>query len=61
MTLHAEVDGYGNIMDIHDMIDVIEFTIGQKYGAEITIHMDPIDTKNPEIPVIATGLWLCNP
>lgn len=52
ITLHVEVDGYGNIMKIHDLIDVIEFTIGQKYGAEITIHMDPIDTKNPEIPLL---------
>ena len=31
---------------------VTEMEIGKKYGAEITIHMDPIDTKNPEIPLI---------
>lgn len=52
ITLHVEVDGYANIMEIHDVIDNIEFKVGKKYGAEITIHMDPIDTKNPEIPLI---------
>lgn len=52
ITLHAEVDGYGNIMEIHDLMDLIEFQIGKKYGAELTIHMDPIDTKNPEIPLL---------
>ena len=50
--MHVEVDGYSNIMEIHDVIDNIESKIGRKYGAEITIHMDPIDTKNPEIPMI---------
>ena len=39
MTLHAEVDGYANIMDIHDVIDNIEMSVGKKFGIEITIHM----------------------
>lgn len=52
MTLHAEVDGYANIMEIHDVIDNIEMSVGKKFGIEITIHMDPIDTKNPEIPLL---------
>ncbi|MBO7614884.1 MAG: cation transporter [Bacilli bacterium] len=52
MTLHVEVDGYANIMEIHDVIDNIEMSIGKKFGVEITIHMDPIDTKNEEIPII---------
>ena len=52
MTLHAEVDGYTNIMEIHDVIDNIEMSVGKKFGVEITIHMDPIDTKNPEIPLL---------
>jgi len=50
ITLHVEVDGYANVMELHDIIDNIEHEMGEKYGAEITIHMDPIDTKNPEIP-----------
>lgn len=52
ITLHVEVDGYANVMELHDVIDNIEMTLGKKYGAEITIHMDPIDTKNPEIPLL---------
>ncbi|MCR5309147.1 MAG: cation-efflux pump, partial [Bacilli bacterium] len=52
ITLHVEVDGYSNIMDIHDVVDNIEMDLGNKYGAEITIHMDPIDTRNPEIPLL---------
>ena len=52
ITLHVEVDGYANIMEIHDVIDNIELKVGRKYGAEITIHMDPIDTKNLEIPLL---------
>ena len=52
MTLHAEVDGYANIMEIHDVIDNIEMSVGKKFGVEITIHMDPIDTKNSEIPLL---------
>lgn len=50
ITVHVEIDGYANMMEMHDLIDNIEMKIGKKYGAEITIHMDPIDTKNPEIP-----------
>lgn len=52
ITLHVEVDGYKNVMDLHDMIDNIENDIREKYQCEITIHMDPIDTKNKEIPIL---------
>ena len=51
ITLHAEVDGYQNVMELHDMIDVIEVQVGYKYGAELTIHMDPIDTENERLAV----------
>ena len=39
-------------MELHDMIDNIESDIREKYQCEITIHMDPIDTKNKEIPIL---------
>lgn len=52
ITLHVEVDGYEDVMKLHDMIDNIEEYIAKKYNCEITIHMDPIDTKNKEIPVL---------
>lgn len=49
ITLHVEVDAYSDIMETHDLIDNIESEIGSKYGVELTIHMDPIDTKSEEI------------
>lgn len=52
VTLHCEVDAYQNVMELHDMIDNIEEEIANKYQCEITIHMDPIDTKSTEIPVL---------
>lgn len=59
VTLHVEVDGYQNVMELHDMIDNIEQKISNKYSCEITIHMDPIDTKNEEIPVIKEEIRKC--
>ena len=58
ITFHVEVDGYANVMETHDLIDNIEMQIGKKYGVEITIHMDPIDTKNPEIPLLKEKIAL---
>ena len=49
ITLHVEVDAYVDVMESHDLIDNIESEIGKKFGVELTIHMDPVDTKNPEI------------
>lgn len=46
MSLHAEVDGKGNIYDIHDEIDIIEQELRTKFGCEAVIHMDPIETDN---------------
>jgi len=46
MSLHAEVDGCGNIFDIHDEIDLIEQELREKFGCEAVIHMDPIETNN---------------
>lgn len=47
MTLHVEVDQDVNVNVSHDLIDVIENQVGQKYNMLLTIHMDPIDTKSP--------------
>ncbi|MGN0452576.1 MAG: cation diffusion facilitator family transporter [Ruminococcus sp.] len=46
LSLHAEVDGTGNIYHIHDEIDIIEQEIHKKFGCEAVIHMDPIETDN---------------
>ena len=47
MTLHVEVDQDVDVTVSHDLIDVIENQVGQKYNMLLTIHMDPIDTKSP--------------
>ncbi|MFI3252655.1 MAG: cation diffusion facilitator family transporter [bacterium] len=43
MSLHAEVDATKNILDIHTVIDNIEFEIKNKYNVSLVIHMDPVD------------------
>lgn len=42
ISLHAEVDAEDNILEIHDMIDRIEFELKQKLHCEAVIHMDPV-------------------
>ena len=53
MTCHVEVDGYEDTFTSHDLIDNIEKEISNKYKILLTIHMDPVDTRNEEIPVLA--------
>lgn len=56
ISVHVEVDGYSDIMKVHDEIDNIEFEIKSKYKADITIHMDPIDTRNKRLPILKEEL-----
>ncbi|MBQ0051418.1 MAG: cation transporter [Treponema sp.] len=67
VSLHAEVPGDQNIFDLHDVIDVTEFDLSQKFGCHVVIHMDPVETDNPlleelklylksVLPEIAEGL-----
>lgn len=49
VSLHAEVDGGGDIFALHDAIDLAEREIREKFNIFATIHMDPIDTQNPEL------------
>jgi cation diffusion facilitator family transporter len=51
ITLHCEVDGYVDAFKSHDVVDNVEKMISKKYGVFITIHMDPIDTKNKNFPM----------
>ncbi len=46
---HAEVSSRGDIMDIHDVIDLIERDILSEYGLVISIHTDPIVTDDERI------------
>ncbi|MGM9969480.1 MAG: cation diffusion facilitator family transporter [Anaeroplasma sp.] len=49
MTLHIEVDSKGDIITIHDSVDQIEKSVREKFGVELTIHMDPTEIGNPEV------------
>ncbi len=52
ISLHAEVNGEGNIYTIHDMIDNIERELNEKFHCESVIHMDPIDIKNEKTAIL---------
>lgn len=45
-SVHIEVDGKGNIMEIHDVIDELERDIYEELNVRMTIHMDPVETDN---------------
>lgn len=47
VSLHAEVDSTGDIMDIHDMIDNIEKELAKECHCEAVIHMDPVLVNDP--------------
>ena len=44
---HAEVDKEDDILEVHDRIDSLEREIYETMGIVMTIHMDPIDLRNP--------------
>jgi cation diffusion facilitator family transporter len=46
LTVHVEVDGNSDIMNVHDSIDDIERSVLKKFHILTTIHMDPIDTND---------------
>ena len=46
-TVHAEVNGHDDIMDVHEHIDRIERLVKENLGVDLTIHMDPILEDDP--------------
>ena len=46
-SIHIEVDSAVDIMESHDMVDLIEKDISKELNILVTAHMDPIDTKDP--------------
>lgn len=48
LTLHAEVPADGDILEMHDLIDLIEHTLRDRLNCSAVIHMDPICVNDPE-------------
>lgn len=49
VSLHAEVNGAGNIFELHDAIDLAEQELKRELGCIATIHMDPIEADDSEV------------
>ena len=49
ISLHAEVPAEEDILEIHEMIDVIENDLADKLNCEAVIHMDPLVTKDERV------------
>lgn len=49
MSVHAEVSDQTDVMEAHDIIDHIERELGERFQIEAVIHMDPIQTGNPQV------------
>lgn len=49
ISLHAEIPAEEDIMEAHDMIDLIENELKAKLKCDAVIHMDPIVTKDEKV------------
>lgn len=56
ISLHAEVDGNGNIFRLHDSIDNIEWELKEKLRCTATVHMDPIETNNERLSSMRSAI-----
>ena len=48
-SIHAEVPSDVDVMLSHELIDQIEREAKEKLGLFLVIHMDPVETDNPEV------------
>lgn len=52
LTLHAEVPCDGDILEMHDVIDLTERELRQKFDCDAVIHMDPIATHDARVAAV---------
>ncbi len=52
ISLHVEVPADGDILALHDIIDNLEKRLARNFGCTATIHMDPVDTKDPRVATL---------
>lgn len=48
ISLHAEIPADGNILEMHDLIDLIEHNLRSALKCSAVIHMDPVCVNDPE-------------
>lgn len=51
ISLHAEVPSYGDILALHDKIDLIEHKLRDTLHCSAVIHMDPVCINDPEAQI----------
>ncbi len=49
ISLHAEVPADGDLLSMHDTIDLAEQTLRDRFGCDAIIHMDPIVTNDEHV------------
>ncbi|MBR3290276.1 MAG: cation transporter [Clostridia bacterium] len=49
ISLHAEVPADEDVLKSHDLVDRLEHDMMQRFHAVTCIHLDPVDTANPEV------------
>ena len=48
-SIHAEIPANENMLTAHDTVDNIEQEVKKRFGIELVIHMDPIETDNEKV------------
>jgi len=49
ITVHIEIDSRLSLLEAHDLVDVIENDLKEKYASDVTIHIDPVIVGNKRI------------
>ncbi len=49
ISLHAEVSGKEDVYKLHDLMDVIEHELREKFQCEAVLHMDPIEADDEKV------------
>lgn len=49
ISLHAEVPADGDLLELHDTIDLVEQTLRERFHCDAVIHMDPIVTNDEQV------------
>jgi len=51
ITLHAEVNADGDLLELHDIVDTVENELAERMNCITTIHMDPISNDAATVEI----------